>query len=102
MVTRDELLTGVTRFSAERHHCVPVELSRLVVFGFDDRGASHYGLGCGHNDEILSSDAQENLPAWPVSDGPSIERMKTVICLHLCSVLSSDSNKNSEEVRRGE
>lgn len=68
MVAKHKLLTGVTSFSAERHQCVLVELPRLVVLGFDDRRASHYGLGCGHNDEVLTSDAQENVPAWSVSD----------------------------------
>lgn len=63
MVTKHKLLTGVTRFSAECHQCGPVELSCLVVLGFDDRRAPHRSLGCGHNDEVLTSDAQENLPA---------------------------------------
>lgn len=73
MVIPHQLLTSVTRFSAERHHCVPVELSRLVVFGLDDRGASHYGLGRGHDDEVLTGDTQENLPVWTVSDDSPIE-----------------------------
>ncbi len=73
MAIPHQLLTSVTRFTAERHHCVPVKLSHLVVFGLDDRGASHYGLGCGHDDEVLTGDSQENLPAWTVSDDSPIE-----------------------------
>jgi len=40
-----------------------VQLPCLVIFSLNDGRASHCGLGCGHNDEVLAGDAQENLPS---------------------------------------
>lgn len=62
-VVGPELLTGVTSLSAEGHECVLVQLSCLVILGLYDGRASHCGLGCGNNDEVLAGDTQENLPS---------------------------------------
>lgn len=62
-IVSHELLTSISGLSRESHECVRVQLPCLVILSLNDGRASHYGLGCGHNDEVLASDTQENLPS---------------------------------------
>lgn len=62
-VASHKLLTGISSLSGEGHECVRVQLPCLVVLRLNDGRTSHYGLGCGHNDEVFAGDAQENLPS---------------------------------------
>lgn len=54
--------TCITRFPGEGHEGVLAQLSRLVIFGFENRRSPHCSLGCRNNDEVLSGDAQQRLP----------------------------------------
>lgn len=50
--------TCVSRLSREGHKVVFIQLLCLVIFGFEDGGASHGSFGGRQNDEVLSSDAE--------------------------------------------
>ena len=51
-----EVLTCVTSFARVCHQGVLVQLPRLVIRGFKDRGAAHRRLGSCDNGEVLAGD----------------------------------------------
>jgi hypothetical protein len=49
--------TSVTSFTREGHEGMCVQSAGLVVFGFEDGGASHGGFRAGDEGEVLARDS---------------------------------------------